>query len=203
MGTRQDPILVVTPVDRTAGPATPGMDRQQAVATEGTWAGFVRTEAGMVSGWHHHGEYETVIYVLSGALMMEFGPNGSNRRGRPRRLRLRSERGGAPGEQPLHGCRPTSSLCEPAAGNRRSTSAGHPHPDRSSTMAAWQGDSADSCGRSGGLRCRAVRSLFAVRASEAHDLRDVVRVRRQSDHGGSLVDHQVERRLLQAIPPRP
>jgi hypothetical protein len=103
MGTRQDPILVVTPVDRTAGPATPGMDRQQAVATEGTWAGFVRTEAGMVSGWHHHGEYETVIYVLSGALMMEFGPNGSNRRGRPRRLRLRSERGGAPGEQPLHG----------------------------------------------------------------------------------------------------
>jgi uncharacterized RmlC-like cupin family protein len=25
----------------------------------------VRTEPGMVSGWHHHGEYETVIYVLS------------------------------------------------------------------------------------------------------------------------------------------
>ena len=54
------------------------MARQQAVATDGTWAGFVRTEAGMVSGWHHHGEYETVIYVLSGALKMEFGPNGSN-----------------------------------------------------------------------------------------------------------------------------
>jgi hypothetical protein len=60
MDTQKDPILVVTPVDRTPGPATPGMDRQQAVATEGTWAGFVRTEAGMVSGWHHHGEYETV-----------------------------------------------------------------------------------------------------------------------------------------------
>jgi len=51
------------------------MDRQQAVATDGTWAGFVRTEAGMVSGWHHHGECETVIYVLSGALKMEFGSN--------------------------------------------------------------------------------------------------------------------------------
>ena len=30
----------------------------------------------MVSGWHHHGEYETTIYVLTGALLMEFGPGG-------------------------------------------------------------------------------------------------------------------------------
>jgi uncharacterized RmlC-like cupin family protein len=54
------------------------MDRQEAFATEGTWSGFVRTEAGMVSGWHHHGEYESVIYVLTGALRMEFGADGSN-----------------------------------------------------------------------------------------------------------------------------
>jgi uncharacterized RmlC-like cupin family protein len=54
------------------------MDRQEAFATDGTWSGFVRTEPRMVSGWHHHGEYETVIYVLTGALKMEFGPNGSN-----------------------------------------------------------------------------------------------------------------------------
>ena len=78
MGSRQDPVLIVTPAERKPGPVTPGMDRQQAFATEGTWSGFVRTESGMVSGWHHHGEYETVIYVLSGALKMEFGPNGSN-----------------------------------------------------------------------------------------------------------------------------
>jgi uncharacterized RmlC-like cupin family protein len=31
----------------------------------------------MVSGWHHHGEYETTIYVLTGGLKMEFGPDGS------------------------------------------------------------------------------------------------------------------------------
>jgi uncharacterized RmlC-like cupin family protein len=79
MGKQQDPVLVVTPGERTPAPATPGMDRQQAFATDGTWSGFVRTEAGMVSGWHHHGEYESVIYVLTGALRMEFGPNGSNR----------------------------------------------------------------------------------------------------------------------------
>jgi len=26
-----------------------------------------------VSGWHHHGDFETVIYILSGVLKMEFG----------------------------------------------------------------------------------------------------------------------------------
>ena len=74
---QQGQIVVVTPDERTAGPSTPGMDRQQAVATDGMWSGLVRTEAGMRSGWHHHGEYETTIYVLTGALSMEFGPEGA------------------------------------------------------------------------------------------------------------------------------
>ena len=77
MGIQQDAVLVVTPAQRRTGPPTPGMERQQAFVTDGTWSGFVRTEPGMVSGWHHHGQYETVIYVLTGALTMEFGPNGS------------------------------------------------------------------------------------------------------------------------------
>jgi len=73
-----DVIQLVTPADRTPGPPTPGMDRQQAFASDNMWSGFVRTEVGMMSGWHHHGEYESVIYVLTGALRMEFGPGGSN-----------------------------------------------------------------------------------------------------------------------------
>jgi len=40
------------------------------------WAGFVRTDAGTISGWHHHGAYESAIYILTGALRMEFGPDG-------------------------------------------------------------------------------------------------------------------------------
>jgi uncharacterized RmlC-like cupin family protein len=52
------------------------MDRQQAFTSDTMWSGYVRTEAWMVSGWHHHGEYESVIYVLSGALRMEFGSDG-------------------------------------------------------------------------------------------------------------------------------
>jgi uncharacterized RmlC-like cupin family protein len=66
----------IPPVERTVGAATPGMVREQAFATDGLWAGYVRTAAGMVSGWHHHGAYETTIYVLSGRLSMEFGPEG-------------------------------------------------------------------------------------------------------------------------------
>jgi uncharacterized RmlC-like cupin family protein len=52
------------------------MTREKAVATGTMWAGLVRTDARMVSGWHHHGEYETSIYVVSGALRMESGPGG-------------------------------------------------------------------------------------------------------------------------------
>jgi uncharacterized RmlC-like cupin family protein len=73
----QNGILVVSPGDWKPGPSTPGMERQQAVATDGMWSGFVRTQAGMVSGWHHHGEYETTIYVLAGGLRMEFGSDGA------------------------------------------------------------------------------------------------------------------------------
>lgn len=66
----------VRPAERTEGAATSGMTREQAVSTDKMWAGFVTTDAGMVSGWHHHGEYESSIYVISGALRMEFGAGG-------------------------------------------------------------------------------------------------------------------------------
>ena len=61
----------------TDGGRTPGMVRRQAVATEGMWAGLAETEPGMVSGWHHHGEYETTIHVVTGGMRMEFGPGGA------------------------------------------------------------------------------------------------------------------------------
>ena len=63
--------------ERVDGPPTPGMDRFTAVASDRLWAGGARTEPGMVSGWHHHGDHESAIYVLSGVLRMEFGPGGS------------------------------------------------------------------------------------------------------------------------------
>ena len=69
-------VRLVTADARTKGAPTPGMTREEAISTERSWAGLVRTEAGMVSGWHHHGDYESTIYVLTGALRMEFGPGG-------------------------------------------------------------------------------------------------------------------------------
>lgn len=66
----------IAPDDRTEGLGTPGMIREEAIATDRMWAGLARTAPGMVSGWHHHGDHESTIYVLSGALRMEFGPGG-------------------------------------------------------------------------------------------------------------------------------
>jgi uncharacterized RmlC-like cupin family protein len=70
------PVRLVRPEDRTEGDPTPGMHREQALASDTMWAGYVTTDAGAVSGWHHHGEHESTIYVISGALRMEFGPGG-------------------------------------------------------------------------------------------------------------------------------
>jgi uncharacterized RmlC-like cupin family protein len=70
------PVSLVTPAERVEGEHTPGMSREQAIAVPGMWAGFVRTEAHTTTGWHHHAEYETTIYVVSGSLRMESGPGG-------------------------------------------------------------------------------------------------------------------------------
>jgi uncharacterized RmlC-like cupin family protein len=73
-----DVVLRVPVAARRAGAPTPGMEREEAIATETTWAGLVRTDPNMVSGWHHHGDYESVIFVLSGLLRMESGPDGTS-----------------------------------------------------------------------------------------------------------------------------
>jgi uncharacterized RmlC-like cupin family protein len=74
-----DDVRLIRADERTEGAPTPGMTREEAIATDHLWSGFVRTEAGMVSGWHHHGSYESSIFVMSGALVMEFGPGGTER----------------------------------------------------------------------------------------------------------------------------
>jgi uncharacterized RmlC-like cupin family protein len=77
MSIDEQPIRLVRPSDRTTGAPTPGMFREEAFATDRMWSGMVHTEPGMRSGWHHHGDYETAIFVLTGAFRMEFGPGGT------------------------------------------------------------------------------------------------------------------------------
>ncbi len=58
---------------------TAGMIREEAIHTEGLWAGLARTEAGRYSSWHHHGAYESVIYVITGQVQLECGPGGTTK----------------------------------------------------------------------------------------------------------------------------
>lgn len=71
-----EPVTKVSPADRVEGDRTPGMTREQAIALDGLWAGLVRTDAQMTTGWHHHADYDTSIYVVSGRLRIESGPAG-------------------------------------------------------------------------------------------------------------------------------
>lgn len=60
------------------GPATPGMDRREIVQQDGTWIGWVQTDAGFAGGWHHHGDRDSFIYIISGDMTLEFGPGGGD-----------------------------------------------------------------------------------------------------------------------------
>lgn len=72
-----DPARLIRAHERVPGDPTPGMVREQAVASDGLWAGVVTTDGGATSGWHHHGDYDTCAYVVSGGLRIESGPAGS------------------------------------------------------------------------------------------------------------------------------
>jgi uncharacterized RmlC-like cupin family protein len=59
-------------------PQTPGMHREAAInrstaGAEKIWAGTVTIHPGAKTGPHHHGELESVIYVVSGRARMRWG----------------------------------------------------------------------------------------------------------------------------------
>lgn len=78
MGEPSERVRVVRKDERTlpAAAQTPGMRREQAIGDDHTWVGAFTAAGGTVSGWHHHGDYDSYIYVLSGRIRLEFGPRG-------------------------------------------------------------------------------------------------------------------------------
>lgn len=68
----------IGPEDRVEADPTPGMLRERAIEAGGLWSGLLTTEPHVTSGWHHHGDHETSIYIVDGALRMEFGPDGGH-----------------------------------------------------------------------------------------------------------------------------
>lgn len=71
-----EPVRVVRPEELVAADPTAGMRRQRAFEAPGLWAGVVDTDPGAASGWHHHGEHESSLYVVAGRMRLEFGPGG-------------------------------------------------------------------------------------------------------------------------------
>ena len=72
-------VRVIKPEQFDAStPQTPGMQRVAAVSRElagswGIWAGITVVAPHVASGKHHHGELETVIYVVSGRGRIRWG----------------------------------------------------------------------------------------------------------------------------------
>jgi uncharacterized RmlC-like cupin family protein len=78
-----DQVHVIKPQQRDTSTAqTPGMVRAEAVGAntvgERLWAGHVSVDKGVRSGPHHHGESESVIYVISGKARFRYGEKLEN-----------------------------------------------------------------------------------------------------------------------------
>ena len=76
-------VRIIRPEERSGATAqSAGMKREAAVSRETTdstalWMGLATTPPGAVSAWHHHGDCETGIYVVSGRSRFSWGPGGT------------------------------------------------------------------------------------------------------------------------------
>jgi uncharacterized RmlC-like cupin family protein len=69
-------VRVMKPGDRADTVQTAGMAREEAFTGPGFWSGTATAEPGSVSDWHHHGDHDSVVYVVSGTFRVESGPGG-------------------------------------------------------------------------------------------------------------------------------
>lgn len=76
---REHGVRVVAACDLDPNtPQTPGMNREAAITTatagaQKLWAGTVTIHADAKTGAHHHGELESIIYVVRGKARMRWG----------------------------------------------------------------------------------------------------------------------------------
>jgi uncharacterized RmlC-like cupin family protein len=82
MANEHQPIRIISPAGFDAGTAqTPGSVRLAAVAPElgiqsAMWGGLFEVKPGARTGIHHHGEQQTVAYVLLGVCEVRWGLRG-------------------------------------------------------------------------------------------------------------------------------
>ena len=77
-------IHIVSPDEFDRGTAqTPGSERRAAIARglgipSAIWGGLFEVQPGSRTGVHHHGEQETIAYVLSGTCEIRWGARGES-----------------------------------------------------------------------------------------------------------------------------
>ena len=77
-------IHIVSPTEFDSGTAqTPGSERRAAIApalgiASANWGGLFEVAPGSRTGIHHHGEQETIAYVLSGICEIRWGTEGES-----------------------------------------------------------------------------------------------------------------------------
>ncbi len=125
-GMSETPVSKVAADALAPGHPTAGMQRFEAVVLHDVWSGLAVTEPGSTSGWHHHGEHDTVAYVVRGAFRVETAAGVVQ--GDAGRLRARA---GA------HRC--TARATRPTSGPRSSSSAAAPARSSWSAAAALEG----------------------------------------------------------------
>ncbi len=59
-------------------PGSPGITRHLAFREEDFLVVRSRVEPGVVSGWHHHGDYDVYGHLISGSIRFEHGPGGGD-----------------------------------------------------------------------------------------------------------------------------
>lgn len=77
LATLPNDISFVSAAQREIGPCTPGQDREKAFAEDGLWVGYCNiTARGEPGAWHHHADYDSVMYLLSGRCRIDSGADG-------------------------------------------------------------------------------------------------------------------------------
>lgn len=69
-------VTVIQKDNLTDGPSTPGIQRDLAFKDDGVLVIRSKTEPGIVSGWHRHGDYNVYGYMAKGRILIEYGPEG-------------------------------------------------------------------------------------------------------------------------------
>lgn len=73
----RDDLIYVSKDDFRDGPGTPGQPRKTAFETDGLWAGVTTVIAkNTPSQWHHHADHDSVMYMLTGQIRVDWGENG-------------------------------------------------------------------------------------------------------------------------------